>query len=218
MPTHDELGIDRPPTRNEKRGPGRPPKNPPAAEANEHAHAIADASARLAAAQALREAVPQREMDMRAELARSLEEPRLVRRRKSSENPFDLPQHIIDDARARGMCMEWKRNTCFGQPDIRHMVALRENHWTPVEARRYPELMPPDKQEGHIEYDGMWLMERPDYLTKEAQDEDYQNAREAVKIKEDQMGRTPAGTLTRSHGGARPQIRKSWEPMTVPKE
>ena len=144
--------------------------------------------------------------------------PRLQRRRKSTENPFDLDDGILADAKARGVTLEWKRYSCFNRPDTRHMVALRDNHWSPVPAKMYPDMMPPDQQGGNIEHDGMILMERPAYLTEEARQEDYANAREAVQIKEAQMGHTPDGTLTRNHPTAKPRISKSYAPLTVPKE
>lgn len=153
----------------------------------------------------------------REEVAATLA-PRLQRRRKSTENPFDLDAAIMADAQARGVTLEWKRYSCFNKPDTRHMVALRDNHWTPVPAKQYPDMMPPDQQSGNIEHDGMVLMERPSYLTDEARQEDYANARDAVETKEAQMGQTPYGTMTRDHVTAKPRISKSYAPLTVPKD
>ena len=145
-------------------------------------------------------------------------EQRLQRRRKRSESPYDLSPEIIADAKSRGMSLEWKRESCFNQPDVQHQVGLQDNHWAPVPTSRYPWLMPADKQGGPVRRDGMLLMERPLYLTEEARAEDYNEARLAVHIKEQQMGKTPEGTLSRSHGSAGAKIKHDYEPIVLEKE
>lgn len=136
---------------------------------------------------------------------------RLVRKRRI-DDPFHFNPRIIPD----GVSYEWKRMSVYGQQDPEHQVNLRENHWRPVPASRHPELMPDgyDKQ-GAITRKGMVLMERPAYLTQEARQEDYEIARAEVSRKEQQLGSTPAGTMTRQHPSVERQmmLRKEHAPL-----
>jgi len=121
-------------------------------------------------------------------------EGRLVRRRPRTEDKFFIPPSIVP----LGWCYEWKRESCYGQPDTDHQVNLRENHWTPVPAERHPQMMPLDFK-GPIRKDGMVLMERPQYLTDEARQEDYEFATGEVQRATATLGQTPGGQFTRDH-------------------
>ena len=112
---------------------------------------------------------------------------------------------------------EWKRETVYGASDPSYDVSLRENGWEPVDVSRHPEFMPPGYR-GAIKRDGLVLMERPTYLTQEARAEDDENARELIRAKEQQLGSTPQGTLTREHPTARPAVRRSYAPLEVPND
>jgi hypothetical protein len=113
---------------------------------------------------------------------------------------------------------EWKREKTYGASDPFHQLSLRENHWRPVPASRHPELMPEGTAAGPITRDGMILMERPSYLTKEAQQEYYNKAREQVTGRETALRKDPEGGFEggRSHQSARnnTRINKSYEPFT----
>jgi hypothetical protein len=137
---------------------------------------------------------------------------RMLRRRRRVENKFHFPPEKIPP----GWSYEWKRQSCYGQPDTDHQVNLRENCWTPVPAERHPEMMPVDHK-GPITKDGMILMERPEYLTKEARQEDYDFAMGEVRKKESQMGQTPPGTFPRNHPSAQrvSGVRKSFGPINA---
>lgn len=122
-----------------------------------------------------------------------------VRRRRRVEDPMYIDPRKIPPHTS----YEWKRFSCFGQPDHDHQVNLRENGWTPVPAERHPEMMPTGHT-GHIEKRGQILMQRPAYLTQEAHDEDYGIAMEEVeRVRASQMGQTPTGHFSREHPSAR---------------
>lgn len=154
------------------------------------------------------------EPSVRETAVRAPEGERLQRRRTRTENPFDIQPNMVPE----GMTYEWKRKYIFNKPDVQHMVAMQDNHWQPVPASRHPYMMPADQQSGCIERDGLVLMERPAYLTAEARQEDYDEARLAVQIKEQQLSNTPSGHLTRKHGSAGAKISHDYAPLVVPKE
>lgn len=138
-------------------------------------------------------------------------EPRL-RRQSRRQDKFHIPPEIIPD----GWSYEWKRQSCYGQPDPDHQINLRANHWRSVPSDRHPQLMP-DGHTGAITKDGQILMERPAYLTEEARQEDYEIAMGEVARKEAQLGHTPPNTFTRDHESARrvTRVRRTYGPMTV---
>lgn len=138
---------------------------------------------------------------------------RMQRSRRRTEDVFRIDRKIIP----QGMSYEWKRVAVKGRAESSHQVNLRENGWTPVPTSRHPELMP-DGHTGPIQKDEMLLMERPSYLTEEARQEDYELARDQVRIKEAAIRDTPAGTFSRDHPSAQRNtgIRKSYEPMSIP--
>lgn len=135
---------------------------------------------------------------------------RLVRRRRRTDDKFHVHPSKVPD----GWSYEWKRQRVYGMEDVDHQVNLRENHWTPVPGGRHPEMMPIG-WEGPITKDGMVLMERPQYLTDEARQEDLDIAREQVRVKENQLGQTPSGTFTRQHPSVEriTRVKRSYGPI-----
>jgi hypothetical protein len=79
-------------------------------------------------------------------------------------------------------------------------------------------MMPSGWPGNTIERDGMVLMERPSEVVEEARRRHDYLARKQVRDKEAQIAGTPDGTLTRDHAQARPQIKKSYEAIPVPKD
>lgn len=140
-------------------------------------------------------------------------ETRLKRRRSRAEDALYIDPRIIPS----GVSYEWKRMSVYGQPDPHHQNNLRENHWLPVPASRHPELVS-ENSKGTIAFEGMILMERPMYLTKEARQEDLQVAIDQVRSVGAQVTSTPDNTMTRDHPSvkANTYIKRSYEPMTVP--
>lgn len=121
---------------------------------------------------------------------------RLTRRRRTAD-PLAIDPRIIP----QGMSYEWKRESMFGKPDGEHQIALRENHWRAVPASRHPELA----QQGDevIRRRDTILMERPKYLTEEAQMEDLTEAMAPVQGMEEIMYGTKPGEMTRDHPSVR---------------
>lgn len=125
---------------------------------------------------------------------------------------FALPDNVMADAKARGMSLEWKRETTAGANDPSYDLFLREQGWEPVEGNRYPALV----LKGHtgpLRRDGQVLMERPIELTQEAMDEDRRAARDAVAIKEQQLQGAPDGQFQRQRpdGSSTVQINRTVE-------
>lgn len=138
---------------------------------------------------------------------------RLQRRRSRAEDALFIDPRIIPT----GVSYEWKRVSVYGQPDPHHQNNLRENHWLPVPASRHPELVS-ENTKGTIAFNGMILMERPMYLTKEARQEDLDVAIAQVRSVGAQVTATPDNTMTRDHPSvkANAYIKRSYEPMSVP--
>ena len=117
-----------------------------------------------------------------------------------------------------GWSYEWKRRLLLGAEDPSHNVALYRMGWEPVPLSRHPEMMPRDWSGNTIERKGMILMERPLELVEEARQIERRKAVNQVRDKEAQIAGTPDGTLTRDHAQARPQIKKGYEPIPIPKD
>ena len=127
---------------------------------------------------------------------------------------FYISADVIPD----GWTYEWKRHTTYGAEDPTYQVALARSGWTAVPATRHPEMMPHNTESRTILRKGMILMECPKEIIDERKDAEQRKARLQVRAKEQQLAGTPDGTLTRDHAQARPQIKKSYEAMPIPKE
>ncbi|WP_421696926.1 hypothetical protein [Ancylobacter sp.] len=99
-----------------------------------------------------------------------------LKREAISEDPLHIPDHLIPD----GMSYEWKRSRIGGKPDQQHLMNMMRQHWRPVPAERHPELAWADSTSKYIEKDAVILMERPAYLTEEAQKERVQLSLDAI--------------------------------------
>ncbi len=110
------------------------------------------------------------------------------------------------------MSYEWKRESVHGQPDNEHQINMRENHWKPVPADRHPGLA--IEGDSVIRRGGTILMERPKYLTEEAQMEELQDALGPVQQMEEVMYGSKPGTLTRDHPSVRKvsKVQQQWAP------
>lgn len=119
-------------------------------------------------------------------------EERLQRKRKSFVDAYHIDPALIPP----GTSYEWKRENVYGQENPAYMMGLQENHWKPVDASRLPHMMP-EGYKGAIRRDGLILMERPSYLTEEAEQENIEAARAPVLAQKARMGQTPDGTAPR---------------------
>ena len=131
-----------------------------------------------------------------------------------SIDEFYIDPAIIPD----GWSYEWKRHTLLGREDPSYQVSLARAGWEAVPASRHPEMMPVNSKMSLIERKGMILMERPMSLTNEARDVELRRARMQVRAKEQQLGSTPDGTMTRDHARVKPNVKKSYEPMPIPED
>ena len=117
-----------------------------------------------------------------------------------------------------GWTYEWKRRTVHNQEDPAYQVQLNRTGWTPVPTSRHPSMMPIGAHYQTIERKGMVLMERPQEITDQFRRLDEKRAKDQVRVKEDQLSSAPQGQFDRNHPQARPNIKKGFEPMPVPKD
>lgn len=117
-----------------------------------------------------------------------------------------------------GWSYEWKRKSVLGQEDHAHQIGLKRMGWTEVPVQRHPETMPTQGSYQQIERKGMVLMERPTVITEEAREIELRKARGQVRAKEAQLTSAPDGQFERNHPQARPNIKKGFEPIPVPKD
>lgn len=132
---------------------------------------------------------------------------------------FAIPPNMVPD----GWSYEWKTHTVLGAKNPAYEVSVARAGWEAVPASRHPELMPAGWTGATIEMDGMILMERPMEITREAQEREKLKARKQVLDKEAQVTQAPAGDnspfATDNKGNPIASgIKKSYEPMMVPKE
>lgn len=127
---------------------------------------------------------------------------------------FIPPEEIPD-----GWTYEWKRVSVMGKVDHNYQNSLLRMGWEPVPVSRHPDRMPMGWT-GPIEIDGLMLMERPAELTEEARKIELRQARQQVRTKEEQLNNPPSpGQFERANkDNSLVKIRKSHEPMPIPKE
>lgn len=131
---------------------------------------------------------------------------------------FAIDKRSIPD----GWEYEWKRKSVLGMEDPAYQVGLARTGWTEVPARRHPEMMPKEWTSDTIERKGMVLMERPKEISDLVRNRDNVNARNQVRVKEEQLSSAPSkGHMPRAGdpGGdarTRPIINKGYEPMPIP--
>jgi len=132
----------------------------------------------------------------------------------SGTDVFYVNLDIIPD----GWTYEWKRHTIYGQEDPAYQIRLANEGWTPVPVSRHPEMMPYNTTEQVIMRDGQILMECPTEIIVERRNADMRKARDQVRHKEQQLAGAPDGTMTRDHAQVKPNIKKSFEAMPIPKD
>ena len=116
-----------------------------------------------------------------------------------------------------GWSYEWKRKSVMGQEDHGYQVKLAHDGWEPVPTSRHPHMMP-EGNHPTIERKGQVLMMRPKVITDEMREVEIRRARQQVRSKEQQLTQAPDGQFERNDPRVRPQIKKGYEPMEVPKE
>jgi hypothetical protein len=189
-----------------KRGPGRPRVRPTEEQIVEDNQM--NTPVFVAETQEVKSAVRgHREAAIRAEQIRS-------RQKDEGEireyNEFHIDPAIIPD----GWDYNWKTYTVLGQKNDAYDVELAQAGWEPVDASRHPEMMPIGYK-GYIVRKEMILMERPAEISEQAKQRELYEARKAVADKERALGIAPSGHMDRDH--QRTGVRKSYEPMAIPK-
>jgi hypothetical protein len=128
-------------------------------------------------------------------------------------DPRDIPD---------GWCYEWKRHTTLGAEDPAYEVQIARAGWEAVPVSRHPKMMPKDYPGMTILRKGMMLMERPQEIVDEAKAIELRKARAQVRQKEIQLRGAPAGDNSPfspdNKGSSLVNIKKSFEPMSIPKE
>jgi hypothetical protein len=116
-----------------------------------------------------------------------------------------------------GWTYEWKRQTVYGKSDPAYDTKLARTGWEPVPAERHPAMMPKGAR-GEIIRDGLVLMERPKMITDRVRKIMYERARNAVRMKEQQLNEAPQGTFQRVDEAGRPtaRIKTSHSPVEIP--
>lgn len=190
----------------EKRGPGRPRVNPFSIETEENTVEpqvfVAEKTEERPLARGIREAA------LRAEQIRA-------RQRDNEGEITQYDEFYIDPSIIpEGWDYNWKRYTVLGQKEDSYDVELAQNGWEPVDASRHPHLMPIGYK-GPIIRKEMILMERPAEISNAAKQRELYEARKAVADKEKALGMAPQGHFDRDQG--RSGVRKSFEPMAIPK-
>jgi hypothetical protein len=117
--------------------------------------------------------------------------------------PFQVEPASVPD----GMSYEWRRVTYAGKEDVRHQARAHRRHWTPVPKKRHPEIVGRDAAakdpEGAIVVDGLMLMERAAFITKQAAGLRDERAKERVRNQVKSLKLTPEGQLPRVRAQAK---------------
>lgn len=129
---------------------------------------------------------------------------------------FYIDPHKIPD----GWTYEWKRWATVGKEDPQYQVSLQQTAWSPVPAKRHPELMPTGFGGATIDIDGMRLMERPEMITNYQKERDRRAAEAPLKGLKSKLATAPPGQFERDNPGGAPPIKLStrFEPPAIPKE
>jgi hypothetical protein len=185
-----------------KRGPGRPRISPTTEHSKENEMENLAKVETKPAVRGVREAAI-RAAELRSHLERN----------QGEIQQYD--EFYIDPAKIpEGWDYNWKRYTVLGMKDDAYDVETTQNGWEPVDSSRHPEMMPIGHV-GPIIRKEMILMERPSEISNMAKQRELYEARKAVADKEKALGLAPSGHFDRDLG--RSGVRKSYEPMAIPK-
>lgn len=115
-----------------------------------------------------------------------------------------------------GWDYQWKRHTLLGKDDPAYQVQLARAGWEAVPTRRHPHFMPDGTKDVVITRKGMMLMERPLELSEQAQQQEYNRARNQVRQKEEQLATAPQGQFDRDNKGTPlANVKRAYVPMPV---
>lgn len=113
---------------------------------------------------------------------------------------FAVPLEIIPP----GWVYQWKAYTVLNEPDTAYQGKLRAAGWTPVMADVHPGRWMPIDHKGPIIVDGLMLMETPEALYIEAENEQKRLAADKVNRSRQQHGLAPVTPgIDQGHHGVR---------------
>ena len=126
---------------------------------------------------------------------------RAMRKRKDK---FYVPPEAIP----KGWVVEWKRVTCYGQPEeVDYSMDLAEGGWKNADPKQFPMLVPPDFAGKTVDRGGCRLMIRPSHMKKKALELDYEDATNQVRDKLNEIGMTGQGEAPRKVTG----LNREWD-------
>lgn len=126
---------------------------------------------------------------------------------------FKFDQSIVPP----GWDYQWKTKTVMGAEDPGYKVQLQKAGWTPVPARRHPEMMPVGYTGDTIERKGQILMEMPKSVVDRRRIMDKNAALDQVRIKERQLSSAPPGTFERvNKDNPLSTVKRNYAPLVVP--
>ena len=152
----------------------------------------------------MREASTSAQPSTRAQPQRSAQRDlSFLREDDDAGGPFQIDRSAMPD----GMSYEWSRVTYAGKEDVRQQARRQRHQWTPVPKKRHPEIVGREAAardpEGAIIVDGLMLMERPAFITDEADDIRTVKARDRVRNQVKSLKLTPEGQLPRVRAQAK---------------
>lgn len=137
----------------------------------------------------------------------------------NDDGSLDRTDHFYFDREIipAGWDYQWKRKSVHGEEDPSYTVNLQLAGWTPVPARRHPEMMPTGYRGDTIERKGQILMEMPKSVVDRRRLMDKKQAMDQVRVKEQQLASTPPGTFERADPrGSMAKVGRSYAPLHVP--
>lgn len=125
---------------------------------------------------------------------------RIRTRKRNSSMDRDDPLYVNLAAVPDDISLNWKRFATVGEENPFYLASLREQGWEPVNPLEHPDWVPipPGYDKPFIIKNGLILMERPMALTREAEAEMRQDARQQIKEAEQRLGKGGDNEMDRS--------------------
>lgn len=145
----------------------------------------------------------------RVEPREAVREPTRLRRRvRATDDKFAVPVEFQPD----GWSWEFKRYLVGGKEDNVYQSELSMNYWEAVTAESHPEVGARyGIKAGPIFIGDMLLMQRPSYLTDDANEEIYDMTISRRQSLKSSLTDAPHGHFSRDHDKTRPKIQKTYE-------
>lgn len=114
-----------------------------------------------------------------------------TRTRMTSAAPPTHDNYINRENIPGDISLNWKLFTAIGQEYPYYLQQMRNQGWEPVNPQEHPDWvnLPPGYSATTCVVDGLILMERPMYLTEEAEEDNYIMATQRIREAEQRLGR-----------------------------